>query len=121
MELTQVSDPASDLGESRHCGAVPSRRTLIATATGDKRSTAGFTGIVGQSAALREVLEQVEMVAPTDSTVLLLGETGTGKELIARAIHERSLRKNRTLVRANCAAIQSGLLESELFGHGRGT
>jgi len=80
----------------------------------------GFAGIVGQSAALREVLQQVEMVAPTDSTVLLLGETGTGKELVARAIHERSGRKNRALVKVNCAAIPSGLLESELFGHERG-
>ena len=80
----------------------------------------GFAGIVGQSAALREVLQQVEMVATTDSTVLLLGETGTGKELIARAIHDRSYRKNRPLVRVNCAAIPSGLLESELFGHERG-
>jgi formate hydrogenlyase transcriptional activator len=83
-------------------------------------SMPGFEGIVGQRFALREVLQQVEMVAPTDSTVLLLGETGTGKELIARAIHERSFRKNRPLVRVNCAAIPSGLLESELFGHERG-
>ena len=81
---------------------------------------AGFTGIVGQSSALREVLQQVEMVAETDSTVLLLGETGTGKELIARAIHERSCRKCRALVKVNCAAIPGGLLESELFGHERG-
>ncbi len=80
----------------------------------------GFAGIVGQSAALREVLQQVAMVASTDSTVLLLGETGTGKELIARAIHDRSSRKNQTLVKVNCAAIPSGLLESELFGHERG-
>ncbi len=86
----------------------------------DETSVAGFAGIVGQSAALREVLQQVEMVAPTDSTVLLLGETGTGKELIARAIHERSRRKSRTLMKVNCAAIPSGLLESELFGHERG-
>jgi formate hydrogenlyase transcriptional activator len=81
---------------------------------------ADFAGIVGQSPALREVLQQVEMVAASDSTVLLLGETGTGKELIARAIHNCSRRKNRTFVKLNCAAIPSGLLESELFGHERG-
>src|SRR5262249_8359443 len=79
-----------------------------------------FEGIVGQSAALRQVLELVETVAPSDSTVLLLGETGTGKELIARAIHQRSRRQQRQLVKLNCAAIPSGLLESELFGHERG-
>jgi formate hydrogenlyase transcriptional activator len=79
-----------------------------------------FEGIVGQSSALRHVLNLVETVAPSDSTVLLLGETGTGKELIARAIHDRSRRKERTLVKLNCAAIPSGLLESELFGHERG-
>ena len=83
-------------------------------------SEPGFTGIVGQSLVLREVLGLVDMVAPSDSTVLLLGETGTGKELIARAIHNRSPRKNRALVKVNCAAIPSGLLESELFGHERG-
>jgi formate hydrogenlyase transcriptional activator len=77
-------------------------------------------GIVGQSSALRHVLNLVETVAPSDSTVLLLGETGTGKELIARAIHERSRRKERTFVKLNCAAIPTGLLESELFGHERG-
>ena len=81
---------------------------------------AGFAGIVGKSSALREVLQLVEMVAATDSTVLLLGETGTGKELIARAIHDRSRRKDRNFVKLNCAAIPSGLLESELFGHERG-
>jgi formate hydrogenlyase transcriptional activator len=81
---------------------------------------ARFAGIVGQSPALREVLQLVEMVASTDSTVLLLGETGTGKELIARAIHDRSRRKDRALVKINCAAIPGGLLESELFGHERG-
>jgi formate hydrogenlyase transcriptional activator len=81
---------------------------------------AGFTGIVGHSRALREVLDLVDMVAPGDSTVLVLGETGTGKELIARAIHNRSPRNNRTLVKVNCAAIPGGLLESELFGHERG-
>jgi DNA-binding NtrC family response regulator len=86
----------------------------------ETRSEGEFEGIVGQSAALREVLEQVETVAATDSTVLLLGETGTGKELIARALHDRSHRKARPLVKVNCAAIPSGLLESELFGHERG-
>src|SRR6516165_9878951 len=86
----------------------------------ESRSEANFEGIVGQSVALREVLEQVEMVATSDATVLLLGETGTGKELIARALHLHSHRKARALVKLNCAAIPSGLLESELFGHERG-
>ena len=84
------------------------------------RGEMDFEGIVGQSSALRNVLNLVETVAPSDSTVLLLGETGTGKELIARAIHDRSRRKDRTLVKLNCAAIPTGLLESELFGHERG-
>jgi formate hydrogenlyase transcriptional activator len=79
-----------------------------------------FEGIVGQSLALRKVLEQVAIVAPTDSTILLHGETGTGKELVARAIHNLSARRERTFVRMNCAAIPSGLLESELFGHEKG-
>jgi len=84
------------------------------------RGELDFEGIVGQSSALRHVLNLVETVAPSDSTVLLLGETGTGKELIARAIHDRSRRKERTFVKLNCAAIPTGLLESELFGHERG-
>src|SRR5579864_8249347 len=84
------------------------------------RGELDFEGIVGQSSALHHVLNLVETVAPSDSTVLLLGETGTGKELIARAIHERSRRKDRTFVKLNCAAIPTGLLESELFGHERG-
>jgi formate hydrogenlyase transcriptional activator len=75
---------------------------------------------VGRSAALRKVLDQVAIVAPTGSTVLLHGETGTGKELIARAIHNLSPRRDRTFVRLNCAAIPSGLVESELFGHEKG-
>jgi formate hydrogenlyase transcriptional activator len=79
-----------------------------------------FEGIVGKSAALQKVLEQVAIVAPTDSTVLLHGETGTGKELIACAIHNLSARRQRPFVRLNCAAIPSGLLESELFGHEKG-
>jgi formate hydrogenlyase transcriptional activator len=84
------------------------------------RSEMGFERIIGSSPALRHVLQLVETVAPSDSTVLLLGETGTGKELIARAIHERSRRKERTFVKLNCAAIPTGLLESELFGHEKG-
>jgi formate hydrogenlyase transcriptional activator len=79
-----------------------------------------FEDIVGKSAALRKVLDQVAIVAPTDSTVLLHGETGTGKELVARAIHNLSPRHERTFVRLNCAAIPSGLVESELFGHEKG-
>jgi formate hydrogenlyase transcriptional activator len=79
-----------------------------------------FEDIVGKSRAIKMVLEQVAIVAPTDSTVLLHGETGTGKELIARAIHKLSSRRERSYVRMNCAAIPSGLLESELFGHEKG-
>jgi formate hydrogenlyase transcriptional activator len=79
-----------------------------------------FEGIIGKSPAIQEVLEQVSVVAPTDSTVLLHGETGTGKELIARAIHKLSSRRERSFVRMNCAAIPSGLLESEMFGHEKG-
>jgi formate hydrogenlyase transcriptional activator len=84
------------------------------------RTELTFEHIVGESPALRQTLQQVEIVAPTDSTVLLLGETGTGKELLARAIHDRSGRRDRTFVKLNCAAIPSGLLESELFGHEKG-
>ena len=84
------------------------------------RSDMNFEQLVGNSPALKRVLQLVETVAPNDSTVLLLGETGTGKELIARAIHDRSRRKDRTFVKVNCAAIPTGLLESELFGHEKG-
>src|ERR1044072_9183347 len=76
-----------------------------------------FDDIVGTSAGLKAVLEQVQVVAPTDSTVLINGETGTGKELVARAIHKNSSRSNRAFVKLNCAAIPSGLLESDLLGH----
>jgi formate hydrogenlyase transcriptional activator len=79
-----------------------------------------FEEIVGESMALRRVLKEVETVAPTDSTVLIHGETGTGKELIARALHQLSPSRQRTFVKLNCAAIPSGLLESELFGHEKG-
>jgi PAS domain S-box-containing protein len=84
------------------------------------RTQFNFQEIVGQSEVLRRALRQVETVAPTDSTVLILGETGTGKELLARAVHNLSGRKEATFVRVNCAAIPAGLLESELFGHEKG-
>jgi formate hydrogenlyase transcriptional activator len=84
------------------------------------RSALHFEDIVGKSAALRRVLQQVETVAPTEATVLISGETGTGKELIARAIHQLSPRRPQAFVKLNCAAIPTGLLESELFGHEKG-
>jgi formate hydrogenlyase transcriptional activator len=84
------------------------------------RSDRNFEEIIGASATLKRILKQVETVAPTDSAVLIRGETGTGKELIARAIHSLSARRERTLVKLNCAAIPTGLLESELFGHEKG-
>jgi len=80
-----------------------------------------FDDIVGESTGLKEVLKQIETVAPTDATVLIQGETGTGKELLARAIHRLSRRCDRTFVKVNCAAIPAGLLESELFGHEKGS
>jgi formate hydrogenlyase transcriptional activator len=80
----------------------------------------GLRGIVGQSRAMRRVAEQICQVAATDATVLLLGETGTGKELLANEIHERSVRRRREMVRVNCAAIPATLIESELFGHEKG-
>jgi formate hydrogenlyase transcriptional activator len=84
------------------------------------RTEYNFEEIVGQSPALKRILQQIATVAPTDSTILIQGETGTGKELIARAIHNLSARRDRTLVKVNCAAIPTGLLESELFGHEKG-
>jgi formate hydrogenlyase transcriptional activator len=85
--------------------------------TGDRK---GFEGVVGSSRAFRDVLDQIRTVAPTDSTVLIEGETGTGKEVVASAIHAHSSRRTRPFIKLNCAAIPLGLLESELFGHERG-
>src|SRR5262249_51397513 len=79
-----------------------------------------FEEIIGQGSAIKAILKQVETVAPTDSTVLIYGETGTGKELLARAIHDLSPRRQATFVKLNCAAIPTGLLESEMFGHEKG-
>ena len=93
----------------------------LTTYGGDNnRNEATLSRIIGESSGLRNVLRLAEMVAASDATVLLLGETGTGKELIARAIHERSHRQNQPFVTLNCAAIPSSLFESELFGHERG-
>jgi formate hydrogenlyase transcriptional activator len=100
-------------------GAFPLSDTSL-TAEPDQAPTSFLDTIVGRHGGLRPVLAQVELVAPTDATVLLTGETGTGKEVIARAIHELSPRRNRNLVKVNCAAIPAGLLESELFGHEKG-
>jgi len=120
MNPTNVSDSAIRKANLPFTNGVSSSVHREFRSDDEIPDEAGFTGIVGQSLVLREVLDLVDMVAPSDSTVLLLGETGTGKELIARAIHNRSRRKNRALVKVNCAAIPSGLLESELFGHERG-
>jgi len=120
MNLEGVLD--YDLGNNHLCIARDAANSASDVRFPKKEIPArpGFEGIVGQSRALSEVLDLVEMAAPSDSTVLLLGETGTGKELIARAIHDHSHRRSQTFVKVNCAAIPSGLLESELFGHERG-
>ena len=102
--------PRSRAGSSRR----------ISTCRRNARAEAPFADVVGESAAIRKVLASVRMVAGTDSTVLVTGETGTGKELVVRAIHGLSGRKNKILVKVNCAALPSGVIESELFGHEKG-
>ena len=109
-----------DLRVGRHRFTAPGCVDQEFDLTAETCADALFEGIVGQSLAIRRVLGLIETVAPADSTVLLLGETGTGKELVARAIHERSRRAQRPMVKLNCAAIPGGLLESEVFGHERG-
>jgi formate hydrogenlyase transcriptional activator len=108
MFSAEVPGTESDSGVLFQNGEMPLRR-----------STA-FDGIVGESSVLKSVLQEVSLVAPTDSTVLILGETGTGKELIARAIHAKSKRSMRPFIRVNCAAIPPSLIASELFGHEKG-
>jgi formate hydrogenlyase transcriptional activator len=94
--------------------------TFLSGHTNMMRLEPGNGEVVGQSRVLKQAIQQVEIVAPTDAAVLLLGETGTGKELFAKAIHDLSSRRNQPIVRADCAAMPAGLLESELFGHERG-
>jgi formate hydrogenlyase transcriptional activator len=120
--LTDVSPVENYDGDFPLAVINPSSNSLteVMCAEDEMNSIAGFPGIVGQSSALREVLQQVEMVAGTDSTVLIEGETGTGKELIAYAIHNASQRYGRAFIKLNCAAIPLDLLESELFGHEKG-
>ena len=122
MSFAGVCSAKSICEDSRLSSVGPSESSIDSDYSPDDNGEDGsdFAGIVGQSSALRQVLQLVEMVAASDATVLLLGETGTGKELIARAIHERSQRQRESFVTLNCAAIPSTLFESELFGHERG-
>jgi formate hydrogenlyase transcriptional activator len=117
-EMSQDGNPVAMAAENALAyGRLQDQRLYLES---EISSACNFEDIVGKSAALRKVLDQVAIVAPTGSTVLLHGETGTGKELFARAIHNLSPRRGRTFVRLNCAAIPSGLVESELFGHEKG-
>src|ERR1700688_1797593 len=120
--MSTVSDSVMEL--TWHPQSSPINAPYLAverTVRKSERTESSFLdGIVGHRGSLRSILSQVEAVAGTNTTVLITGETGTGKEVIARAIHELSPRRNRNLVKINCAAIPSGLLESELFGHERG-
>ena len=113
---------ADELDTGTTSWAVPNQAEIVMTSSNRQngRTAKAQSEIIGQSAAWRQIIRQIEMVAPTDATVLILGETGTGKELIARELHERGRRKGKPLVRVNCACIPKELYESEFFGHARG-
>jgi formate hydrogenlyase transcriptional activator len=116
----QTSNSARSAAESSASALFLTIASRRRQAMNDNGANDGFKDIIGSSRGLREVLDLVRAVAPTDSTALIEGETGTGKELVARAIHEHSPRRDHRFVKLNCAAIPLGLLESELFGHERG-
>jgi formate hydrogenlyase transcriptional activator len=121
--MASISDCLVQVGEYRENATMstnfyPSDESIVHKRERPERSF--LEAIVGRRGGLRSILSDVEAVAPTNATVLITGETGTGKEVIARAIHELSPRRNRNLVKVNCAAMPAGLLESELFGHERG-
>ncbi len=115
IDIARLREMADQLQESTE--QLAREKSYLQT---EIQSELGFEEIIGKSPSLREVLRKTRVVAPTDSTVLLLGETGTGKELVARSLHELSTRRDHTFVKLNCAAVPSGLLESELFGHEKG-
>jgi PAS domain S-box-containing protein len=115
MDIARLREMADRLQESRD--RLAKEKSYLES---EIQTELGFEEIIGQSPTLRETLRKARIVAPTDSTVLLLGETGTGKELVARSIHGLSSRTDNTFVKLNCAAVPSGLLESELFGHEKG-
>ena len=105
---------------NRVSGARPERGDIVISSPFSGRKKAVSGEVIGQSRSVRQIIRGIEMVAPTDATVLILGETGTGKEVIARDLHRRSRRKDGPLVRVNCASIPKELYESEFFGHAKG-
>jgi DNA-binding NtrC family response regulator len=119
---TQEPVAADELDFGPTSRTVPNQAEIVMTSSNrpNGRTAKNHNEIIGQSAAWRRIIQQIEMVAPTDATVLILGETGTGKELIARELHQRGRRKDKPLVRVNCACIPKELYESEFFGHARG-